>query len=141
MEKAELKDRENRIAEMVTTFCQTHIDKEYTALCKKMVRKLGRKRTNPLERGRIEIWAAAIVYTVATMNFLFDKSFEPYIPSSTIHDYFGTKQSSVTQKSAQIRKMLKLRPYWDKDFSTNYMLENNPLNNMSMMNGFFFLDE
>ena len=141
MEKAELKDRENRIAEMVTTFCQTHIDKEYATLCEKMVRKLGRKRTNPLERGRIEIWAAAIVYTVATMNFLFDKSFEPYIPSSTIHDYFGTKQSSVTQKAAQIRKMLKLRPFWDKDFSTNYMLENNPLNNMSMLNGLFFLNE
>lgn len=126
MDKIELKARENEIARMVTEFCNEKIDAEYAMLCEKMVRKLGRKRSNPLERGRLEIWAASVVYTVATMNFLFDKSFEPYLPLSEIHDYFGTSSSTVTQKAAQIRTMLKLKQYWDPEFSTKHMQANNP---------------
>lgn len=136
MDKEERKARENEIADMAVKFCKEHIDDEYAELSDKMVRKLGRKRTNPLERGRLEIWAAAVVYTIGTMNFLFDKSFKPYIPSSEINDYFGTKQSSVGQKSAQIRQMLKLSRYWDKDFSTKQQAEDNPFNNFMMINGF-----
>lgn len=136
MDKEEIKARENEIADMVVKFCKEHIDDEYAKLSEKMVRKLGRKRANPLERGRLEIWAAAIVYTIGAMNFLFDKSFKPYIPSSEINGYFGTKQASVAQKSAQIRQMLKLSRYWDKDFSTKQQAENNPFNNLMMINGF-----
>ena len=133
MEKVELKAREDEIAKMVTDFCNGKINAEYATLCEKMVRKLGRKRTNPLERGRLEIWAASVVYTVATMNFLFDKSFEPYIPSSVIFDHFGTSSSTVAQKAAQIRTMLKLKQYWDPDFSTGHMLANNPLDLLRLL--------
>lgn len=136
MDKEARKARENEIADMVVKFCKEHIDDEYAQLSEKMVRKLGRKRTNPLERGRLEIWAASIVYTIGTMNFLFDKSFQPYIPSNEINEYFGTKQTSVGQKSAQIRQMLKLSRYWDKDFSTKQQAEKNPFNNLMMLNGF-----
>lgn len=139
MDKEELKNRENEIVQMTTEFCNTHINAEYAALCEKMVRKLGRKRTNPLERGQLEIWAAAVVYTLATMNFLFDKSFEPYIPSSDIHDYFGTKQSSITQKSSSIREMLKLKRIWDDNFSTKEIAEHNPLNRLKFVDGLFRL--
>lgn len=126
MDKTELKARENEVVRMVTEFCNENINAEYATLCEKMVRKLGRKRTNPFERGRLEIWAASVVYTVATMNFLFDKSFEPYIPSSNIFNHFGTSSSTVARKAAQIRTMLKLKQYWDPDFSTGHMLANNP---------------
>jgi hypothetical protein len=91
-----------------------------------MVRKLGRKRTKPLATGRLEIWAAAVVYTIGSMNFLFDKSFEPYVSSSEINEYFGTSSSTVAQKARTIRDMLKLSQYWDKDFSTQHMQENTP---------------
>lgn len=128
MDKAEIKEREDEIVRMAVSFCNEKIDAEYASLCEKMVRKLGRKRTNPLERGRLEIWAAAVVYTIATMNFLFDKSFEPYLPSSEIYEHFGVTSSTISQKSRQIRAMLKLRPYWDPDFSTAEMAANNPLN-------------
>ena len=127
MDKIEIKAREDEVVRMVTTFCNEKIDAEYASLCEKMVRKLGRKRANPLERGRLEIWAAAVVYTVATMNFLFDKSFKPYLPLSEIHDYFGTSSSTVSQKAGQIRTMLKLKRYWDPDFSTADKAASNPL--------------
>lgn len=123
MDKTELKAREDEIVRMVTEFCNEKIDAEYASLCEKMVRK----RSNPLERGRLEIWAAAVIYTVATINFLFDKSFTPYIPSSDIFDHFGTSSSTIAQKAAQIRTMLKLKRYWDPDFSTEHMQSNNPV--------------
>ena len=94
-EKEKQKMREDEIAQMVTRFCKERIDKEYEQLCEKMVRKLGRKRNKPLLTGRTEIWAAAVVYTVGSMNFLFDKSFEPYVSSADINDYFGTSSSTV----------------------------------------------
>lgn len=128
MDKTEIKARENEIVKMAVNFCNDKIDAEYASLCEKMVRKLGRKRPNPLERGRIEIWAAAVVYTIARMNFLSDKSFEPYLPSSEIFDYFGTSSSTISQKAGQIHTMLKLRSYWDPDFSTAQMAANNPFN-------------
>ncbi len=128
MDKKAIKAREDEIVRMVVNFCNEKIDSEYASLCEKMVRKLGRKRTNPLERGRLEIWAAAIIYTIATMNFLFDKSFEPYLSSSEIYGHFGTSSSTISQKAGQIRTMLKLKPYWDPDFSTMRMIANNPLN-------------
>ena len=120
--------REDEIAQMVTTFCKERLDEEYEQLCEKMVRKLGRKRTKPLLTGRTEIWAAAVVYTVGTMNFLFDKSFEPYVSSADINEYFGTSSSTVAQKARTIRQLLKLSQYWDKDFSTRHMQESNPMN-------------
>lgn len=128
MDKAEIKAREDEIVRMAVSFCNEKIDAEYASLCEKMVRKLGRKRTNPLERGRLEIWAAAVVYTIATMNFLFDRSFEPYLSSSEIYKHFGVISSTISQKARQIRAMLKLRPYWDPDFSTAEKAANNPLN-------------
>ena len=127
-EKEKQKLREDEIAQMVTTFCRERLDEEYEQLCEKMVRKLGRKRTKPLLTGRTEIWAAAVVYTVGTMNFLFDKSFEPYVSSADINDYFGTSSSTVAQKARTIRQLLKLSQYWDKDFSTSRMQANNPMN-------------
>jgi hypothetical protein len=141
MEKTELKQREDQIVEQTTTFCKSNIDTEYTALCRKMARKLGSNSAKPFARGRIEIWAAAIIYTIGSINFLFDKSFAPYISSSTIHEYFGTKQTSISHKAAQIRKMLNMSYYFDKDFSTRYMRESNPLNLLGMADGLFFPGE
>ena len=131
-EKEKLKMREDEIATMAMKFCKEKLDEDYEQLCEKMVRKLGRKRTKPLATGRLEIWAAAVVYTIGAMNFLFDKSFEPYVPSSDINVYFGTSSSTVAQKSRAIRDMLKLSQYWDKDFSTKHSQENNPFNRLTM---------
>ncbi len=126
-DKEKLQQRIDELILMTDKFCNEHINAEYAALCKLMIEKLGRKRSvKPLATGQLNIWAAAIVYTVAANNFLFDKSFKPYIPSSEIHDYFGTKPSTVSSKSAQIRRLLNLSPRFDPEFSTQHSLENNP---------------
>lgn len=128
MDKTVIKAREDEIVKMIVSFCNNKINAEYALLCEKKVRKLERKRPNPLERGRLEIWATAVVYTIATMNFLSDKSFEPYLPTSGIFDNFGTSPSTVSQKAGQINTILKLRSYWNPDFSTAQMAANNPFN-------------
>ena len=48
--------------------------KDYKQLCEKLIRKISRKRNVPFLSGRIEIWAAAIIHALGSINFLFDTS-------------------------------------------------------------------
>jgi hypothetical protein len=96
---------------------------------------MGRKREVPFQRGQLEIWAAAVVYSIGSINFLFDKSFEPYMTAEQISDYFGTKKSTVSTKAAQIKDMFKLS-YYSPEFSTQKMNDSNPFNNLVMVDGF-----
>ena len=84
--------------------------------------------------GRIEIWAAAIVYSLGSINFLFDQSFEPYATVEDICKYFGTSKSTTSQKAKVIRDMFKME-YYDQEFSTAHMKENSPFSNLVMVNG------
>ena len=135
--KKELKSRRDEIVKMVSAFCDEKIDKEYKDLCVKMVNKLYRKKDTPLGRGNLDVWAASVVYTVGSINFLFDKAFEPYIKSNEIHDYFGTESSTVSAKSKLIRNLLNVTRVFDTEYSTAYMQDNNPFNQLVMVDGFF----
>ncbi|MDR1180390.1 MAG: DUF6398 domain-containing protein [Bacteroidales bacterium] len=126
------KEKEQMLIKLVSDFCQDKLNEEYKTLCVELVQKLGRKRTVPFITGKLEIWAASIIYTIGSLNFLFDRSFEPYIPSSDIHEYFETKSSTVSAKSKTIRDLLKLNRF-DNKFSTNLMIENNPFNQYVMV--------
>jgi len=135
MAKEEIKKREEKLLELTGTFCAQKLDDEYKRLCEKLVRKLGRKRDVPFKRGKLEIWAAAVVYAIGSINFLFDKSFEPYLTPAQINEYFGTKNSTVSNKARLIRDMFDLWHY-DSEFSTQVMVDNNPFNNMVIVDGF-----
>ena len=81
MEKNKIKERENELLDLVRIFCSQKLDKEYLFLCEKLVKKMGRKRDIPFKSGKLEIWAAAIIHAIGSINFLFDKSFQPYLMS------------------------------------------------------------
>ncbi len=134
MTKQEIKQKEEKLLEMTRAFCAQKLDEEYDQLCEKLIKKLGRKRDVPFQRGKLEIWAAAVVYAIGSINFLFDKSFEPYITSDQINDYFGTKKSTVTSKARDIKDMFNLW-YFNPEFSIQRMTESNPLNNLVMVDG------
>jgi len=133
-DKDQIEERKQKLVEMTAGFCDTHLDKEYKQLCEKLIGKMARKRNVPFLSGRIEIWAAAIVYAIGSINFLFDKSFEPWVNAQDISNYFGTSKSTVSQKAKLIRDMFKMG-YWDKEFSITKMREDNPLSDMVMVNG------
>jgi len=94
-----------------------------------------RKRNVPFVLGRVEIWAAAIIYSIGSVNFLFDKSFKPYATTDDICNYFGTSKSTTAQKSKLIRDMFKMG-HFDSGFQTAQMSAMNPFSNMVMIDGF-----
>jgi hypothetical protein len=82
----------------------------------------------------MEIWAAAAAYALGSINFLFDKSFQPYATAEDICGYFGTSKSTTSQKAKVIPDMFKMG-FYDEAFSTAHMGENNPFSNFVMING------
>jgi len=135
MTKEEIKNREKELLELTGTFCAQKLDNEYFQLCEKLVKKLGRKRDVPFKSGKIEIWAAAVVYAIGSINFLFDKSFEPYLTPEQISEHFGTKKSTVSNKARQIKDIFDMW-HFSPEFSTQHMTESNPFNDMVMVDGF-----
>ena len=134
MTKEEIKNREKQLLELTGAFCTQSLDDDYYKLCEKLILKMGRKRDVPFKRGKIEIWAAAVVYAIGSINFLFDKSFEPFMTAEQISEYFGTKNSTVSNKARQIKDMFGMR-HFSPEFSTQHMNESNPFNNMVMVDG------
>jgi Domain of unknown function (DUF6398) len=128
-DKATVQQYTEKLIQMTNGFCDRYLDQEYKDLCEKLIRKMSRKRVVPFLSGRIEIWAAAVVYAIGSINFLFDKSFEPYATADDICNYFGTSKSTTGQKAKTIRDMFKLY-YYDREFSTREMQDNNPFSNV-----------
>lgn len=135
MTKNEIKERETQLIELTGTFCSQKLDANYAQLCEKLIKKMGRKHNVPFERGKLEIWAAAVIYTIGSVNFLFDKSFEPYISATGISDYFDTKNTTVSNKARQIREMFNLSIF-DDEFVTDQMDARNPFKDLIMVDGF-----
>lgn len=126
--KAELK-------ELTKPFVEEYLNEEYQEVVDKLIEKMSRKRDVPFLTGRIEIWASAVIHAVGSINFLFDKSSKPYVTLEEICNFFGTKQSTVTQKSKTIRDMFNMT-YFDSEFSTQTMEESSPFNKMMEVDGF-----
>jgi hypothetical protein len=134
MTEEEIKEREKELLELTGTFCTQKLDDDYFQLCEKLIRKLGREKDVPFQRGKVEIWAAAVVYAIGSINFLFDKSFKPCLTPEQISEYFGTKKSTVSNKARQIKDMFDMW-HFSPEFSTQKMIEGNPFNNMVMVDG------
>lgn len=125
MKDENTKEREEHIIELVSSFCDDELNEEYKDLCVNLVKKLGRKHDVPFKRGKLEIWASAVVYAIGQINFLFDKSFEPYKTPDDICSYFNTKKSTVSNKAHDIREMCDLG-HFDEEFSTKDIEESMP---------------
>jgi len=135
MDKEAIIKKQQEIIQLANNFCDEYINEEYAELAEKLICKLGRKRNVPFVTGQTTIWAAAVIHALGSINFLFDKSSEPYVTIDDINDFFGTKKSTTGNKSKQIRDLLKLN-YWDAEFSTQYMRRSNPFANLIKVHGF-----
>jgi len=124
--KETIKEKETKLLELTRSFCTEKLDDEYVQLCEKLVKKMGRKHDVPFKRGRLEIWAAAVIHALGSINFLFDKSFEPYVSARQICKHFGTKKPTVSNKAKTIKDMFSMR-YFDPEFSTKGIASENPL--------------
>ncbi len=134
MDKQAIQEKLDVILGLLNQFCVEKLDDEYAALSEKLLKKLGRKRIVPFMTGKPEIWAAAIIHALGKINFLFDKSSEPYVSVTEINEYFGTKTSTTGNKSKEIRDMFKMG-YWDNEFATSRMRDSDPFAQMVMIDG------
>lgn len=120
--------RRTNIIELTDAICDEYLDDEYKAICGRMIDKLSKKRPSPLMKGTIPVWAGGIVHAVGSINYLFDRSTEPYMSASEIAGFFSVSSSTTGNKAGQIRKMLKLHM-----FSPDYLTKSNFEQNQKLL--------
>jgi len=103
--KTKKKQRLDEIKELVSAFCEGHLDEELAGYTLKLCNTLGKKRKIAIARGKKKIWAASIVYVIARLNFLFDPESELFLTADTICDFFGTKKSTIGSKATYIENV------------------------------------
>jgi hypothetical protein len=113
-----------KLIQMTSGFCEKYLDEEYKELCEKLIRKMSRKRVVPFLSGKIEIWAAGVVYALGGINFLFDKNSKPHATPDDICNYFGTSKKiqrvrrlklfAICLSSTTLILSFRRRRYWTK---------------------------
>ena len=137
MNKQQLQERENNIIQLVASFCNEHLDEECAMLCTQLVQKLGCQYPCLFESGRLEIWAAASVYTICSINLLFDRRKPLSLSSSDICDYYGVSHSTITQKMRMIKEQLKIDPVFDTEFILKEEANRRPFNPFKKIGSLF----
>ena len=128
-------DQFTEIMGIVNDLCKEHLNEEYYELAQELTAKLARKRPSPLVSGRNNTWAAGVIHALGMVNFLFDKSQDPYLSSKALADWFELSQNTIGAKSKSIRDMFKMRQL-DPKLTLRSNLDNNPMVWMIMVNGF-----
>jgi hypothetical protein len=130
----EMRATYDAIVALTDKVCQEHLNDEYAALCRQLAAALARKRPSPLARGKADVWACGIAYTIGMVNFLFDKSQKPHLRADELCKAFGASQSSGGNKSQLIRKMfdmMQMDPRW----TVPSLMDKNPRAWMISVNG------
>lgn len=68
-----------------------------------------RKQNYVITGGKSEVWASAVMYVIARLNFLFDRSSPHYLPPDEICGFFATKKSTIAAKASDIEKACRIR--------------------------------
>ena len=130
-----MQERYNEIAGLIEPFCDEYLNEEYKKLCLRALEKLCRKRPSPLISGRPRTWAGGILHAVGQTNFLFDKSQNPHMKVSALAERIGVSQNTMSGKSREIQKMLKMS-YFSAEWSLPSKMDENPLIWMVSVNGY-----
>ena len=106
--RKEDKKAEGKILGMIKDFGKKYLDAIHTELALTLCKKITETPELSLSRGRPEIWASSIIYTICQINFLFDPTQEPHISKDEIFNFFNTKKSTVSSKALTIRRAFDL---------------------------------
>jgi hypothetical protein len=115
-----------QVVAMTDAFCQTHLNEEYMALCRRLAEKLAAKRPSPLLRGEVRTWACGIIRTIGWVNFLDDRSQTPHLKLPVIDQALGVGESTGQGKAKAIRQLLKIHQF-DHRWTLPSRWESNPL--------------
>ena len=131
----QMKAKFDAIVVLTDTFCNKHLNEEYAQLARQAVAALCRKRPSPLMKGRVNTWACGIIYALGFVNFLFDKSQEPYMSAADLCKGFGVSKSTGSAKSKTIRDALDM-VQMDPNWYLPSKIDDNPMAWMIMVDGF-----
>jgi hypothetical protein len=123
------------IVEITDQVCSKYLNDEYGKLARSAAAVLCRKRPSPLMTGNINSWACGIIYALGFVNFLFDKSQDPYMNASDLCDKFGVSKSTGSSMSKKVRDLLKMSQL-DPNWCLPSKLDKNPMAWMVMINGY-----
>ncbi len=129
-----MQDIFDAIVALTDEFSEHHLNNEYAQLARYATGALCRKRPSPLASGHPNTWACGIIYALGFVNFLFDKSQEPYVNATDLCKSFGVSKSTGAAKSKIVRDnfgMIQLDPNW----CLPSKLDNNPMAWMIMVDG------
>ena len=98
-----------QVRQLLEKFSEKHLKGEHSQYIFKLWEQVGRKRNYIITGGAAEVWATAVVYVIAGLNFLFDRSSPHYLPPDVIWEYFGTKKGAVKTRAKEIEKVCRIR--------------------------------
>jgi len=101
--------RIEEVQTLLEAFSREHLTPELAGCVRELWKQIGRKRNFIITGGRKEVWASAVIYVIARLNFLFDQSNPHYLPPDVICNFFDTKKSTVASKAAQIEHACRIR--------------------------------
>jgi hypothetical protein len=130
-----MQEKYNEIEPLITKFCEEKLNDEYKDLSLRLCEKLCRKRPSPLLSGKANTWACTIIYTIGSVNFIFDKSQVPTMTAKEIAESFGISASTAGNKASQIRDMLNISPF-EPEWTLPSKISDNPLVWMVEVDGF-----
>jgi hypothetical protein len=129
-----MKPRYDEIVAAMDAFCKEHLNAEYAQVCRQMAATLARKRPSPLLGGKLKTWAAAIVHTVGSVNYLFDKTQTPHMRADALAELFGLSKSTVANKSREIKDILDINIF-DSNWTLPSRLDDSPVAWLISVNG------
>ena len=104
-------EKQKKLTEMVDEFCDEYLNDEYKQISHEIIEEMANGKSVYFKRGKLEVWASAIIYVICRINSVFDESNEVHITRRDILNYFNTKQSTVSRKANNLRNIYNLDKY------------------------------
>ncbi|KJU87401.1 hypothetical protein MBAV_000409 [Candidatus Magnetobacterium bavaricum] len=111
----ELEALYDRITELIDDYCRKHLNNDYAKLARNAVVALCCSESAPVAKGHINTWACAILYTLCSVNRLFEDEQELHINASDLCNDFEISINTALSKSGVVAEILQINdndPIW-----------------------------
>lgn len=126
-------DRFLAVVGLTDSFCDAHLNEAYRKFCRDLAVAVCQEGS-PVLRGKVESWAAGVVYTLGRVNFLTDPSQSPHLTSKEIAAGIGVSMATMQAKYKIIWDALDLMPM-HPDWTLPSLIDDNLLVWILKVNG------
>ena len=115
------------VEKLIMSFSENNLSDEEESICLHIWERLARKRTLEITRTRLDIWAAAVIWSFCRANFKYEEG----VTLELLCSFFNNKRCTVGNKAGEISRMLKI-DFFNPEFTTERIQEENPLNTLTV---------